>query len=110
MRHVLNQTPPERLCDRQGRPYFSWDSDLTLTQWRQGLSGSNAAWRALLVARLMRQARPDDVLLFVRPQDVIRDWALVEPHLGRERPYWTWLVNHWRRRHDWQQGADSDAA
>ena len=110
MGRVLNQTPKERLCDAQFRPYFSWDSDLTLDQWRQGLHGANAAWRALLMARLMRQARPDDVLLFVRPEEIIRDWSRIEAHLGRERPFWTWLVAHWRRGHDQRSGADADAA
>jgi hypothetical protein len=27
---MLNPTPPERLTDPQGHPYFLWDSEMTL--------------------------------------------------------------------------------
>jgi hypothetical protein len=26
---MLNQTPPERLADAAGRPYFLWDTEMT---------------------------------------------------------------------------------
>lgn len=38
---MLLPTPPERHTDRQGRPYFLWDCDLTLAQLRQALEGSD---------------------------------------------------------------------
>jgi len=34
---MLNPTPPERLVDPQGRPYFLWDVDITLEEFQRGL-------------------------------------------------------------------------
>ncbi len=59
---MLCPTPPEKLCDARGRPYFLWDNELTLAEFLALLRGS--AIRALspelvdftqgLVTRLLR--------------------------------------------------------
>ncbi len=58
----------------------------------------------------MRQAKPDDVWLFVKPADVLADWLRIEPHLGRERAFWTWLVGQWTLSDDGRVIANTDAA
>ena len=35
---MLSPTPPEKMVDTQGRPYFLWDCDMTLDEFRQGLA------------------------------------------------------------------------
>ena len=94
---VLHFTPAERLTDREGRPYFLWDCSLTLTEFQRALEDANPEVRAYLVGKLMRQAKPDDVFLFVRPR-VIRDlWPRLTRYLGRTRDFWTWLFETWER-------------
>lgn len=43
---VLSFTPRERLADAQDRPYFLWDCDLTLSQFREGLADPDPEVRA----------------------------------------------------------------
>ena len=57
---LLCPTPPERMVDAQGRPYFLWDSEMTLRRFEELLRTGDEATRAYLIGKLMRQARPDD--------------------------------------------------
>jgi len=92
---VLCYTPLERLADAQDRPYFLWDCDLTLSQFRKGLTDSDPEVRAYLVGKLMRQAKPDDVFLFVRPREIRDLWPRLTRYLGRTRAFWLWLFETW---------------
>ena len=56
---VLNPTP--KICDSKGRPYFLWDCDMTQNELLEGLKNSNLEIRAYLAAKILRQAKPDDV-------------------------------------------------
>jgi hypothetical protein len=95
---ALNPTPIERLLDHQGRPYFLWDLDMTLDTFRARLRDPDAAVRAFLVAKLMRQAKPDDVFAFVTLKQIRELWPQVQPYLGDRRPFWTWLLDAWEGR------------
>lgn len=92
---MLSFTPPERLTDAQNRPYFLWDCGLTLAQFRKGLEDPDADVRAYLVGKLMRQAKPDDVFLFVRPREIRELWPRLIRYLGRTREFWSWLFETW---------------
>ncbi len=35
---MLCPTPPESLVDREGRPYFLWDCELTLEEFKKRLT------------------------------------------------------------------------
>jgi hypothetical protein len=35
---MLNPTPSERMIDAAGRPYFLWDCDMTLAEFRRRLA------------------------------------------------------------------------
>jgi hypothetical protein len=85
------------MTDRVGRPYFLWDCDLTLKQFRAGLQSPDPEVRAYLVGKLMRQAKPDDVFVFVRPLTIRELWPRLKPYLylGRTREFWTWLFETW---------------
>jgi hypothetical protein len=92
---VLNPTPTDRLLDRQGRPYFLWDCDLTLAEFEQRLQDPEAEVRAYLIGKLMRQAKPDDVFSFVSPRAVRELWPRLLKYLGERRAFWTWLFDTW---------------
>ena len=51
--------------------------------------------RAYLVGKLMRQAKPDDVFLFVRPREIRELWPRLTRYLGRTREFWSWLFETW---------------
>jgi hypothetical protein len=92
---VLSFTPSERLTDPQGRPYFLWDCELTLAQFERALQDPDPEARAYLIGKLMRQAKPDDVFLFVRPRMIRALWPRLTRYLGRTREFWTWLFDTW---------------
>ena len=91
----LRPTPPEKLVDRRGRPYFLWSGDLTLDQFRERLETGSEAERARLLGALLREARPDDAFLFVTPDQIRAAWSSVEKHLGQRRDFWRWLLDKW---------------
>jgi hypothetical protein len=92
---VLNPTPLDRLTDREGRPYFLWDVDMTLDSFRGRLRSGTREERAYLVGKLMRQAKPDDVFEFVTRAEIRELWPDLERYLGRSRAFWTWLFEAW---------------
>lgn len=92
---MLSPTPAELLIDRQRRPYFLWDCEMTIDEFRRGLQDPEPAARAYLVGKLMRQAKPDDVFTFVSPREIRELWPLLVRHLGNTRDFWTWLFDSW---------------
>ena len=89
----LSFTPAERQIDALGRPYFLWDCDLTMEEFRARLEDPDPEVRAHLVGKLMRQAKPDDVFLYVRPREIRELWPRLLRYLGRTRDFWTWLFD-----------------
>ena len=100
---ILSPTLPAALTDALGRPYFLWDCDLTLAEFEARLSSADPDVRAYFVAKLMRQAKPDDVFQFVTREAVGELWPRLNRHLGQSRPFWTWLLETWDR-----QAPDAD--
>ncbi len=92
---VLAPTPPDRLVDERGRPYFAWDEDLTLSAYRVRLRDPDPDVRAYFLGKLMRQAKPDDVFSFVTLDELIAALPAVAPYLGKTRAFWTWLLTRW---------------
>lgn len=100
---MLNPTPPERLVDGEGHPYFLWDTPMTLNEFRAGLRDPDPEVRAYLVGKLMRQAKPDDVFTFVSAREIRTLWPRLERYLGKTREFWTWLFKAWESRgHVWR--------
>ena len=83
--------------DRRGRPYFLWDSDLTVDEFRDRLRDPNPDVRAYFIAKLMRQAKPDDVFTFVSLATIRDHWGGLNRHLGKQRDFWSWLLDTWER-------------
>jgi len=94
---MLAPTPPDKLVDQQGRPYFLWDVDMTLDEFRQAIQDRGSATRHYFVGKVMRQAKPDDALQFVSPQEMADEWSSIERYLGKTRPFWEWLLEQWAR-------------
>ena len=94
---VLCPTRDPNLADERGRPYFLWDSDLTLEEFRKKLEDPDVDVRAYFTGKLMRQAKPDDVFSFVSTTQIRELWPRLERYLGQSRQFWTWLLATWER-------------
>jgi hypothetical protein len=79
------------------RPYFLWDVDVTDAELRARLRHPDPAIRAQWEGCLLREARVDEVWSYVTLEAVLRDWPLIERHLGRRREFWRWLLEGWRK-------------
>lgn len=96
---MLSQTPSQILVDQHGRPYFLWDCEMTLDELKAALLVGAPEVRAYLVGKLMRQAKPDDVLSLVS-MDTIRElWPDLGRYLGSSRDLWKWLLDRWEALH-----------
>jgi hypothetical protein len=78
------------------QPYFVWEVPLTVAELRRVLLHPDDKVRALWMARVMREARYQDVWRFLRLADVIARYPDIRRHLGRSRDFWDWLIAGWR--------------
>lgn len=67
----------------------------TRAEFERRLREENHEGRAYLVGKLMRQAKPDDVFTVVTVDEIVALWPLLTRYLGRQRPFWTWLLEYW---------------
>ena len=81
------------------RPYFLWDEELTIAAFRQRLSHGPEPERLRLMAKLLREARDDEVWRFVTVRTVLAHFHVLAPHLGRRRAFWEFLFDAWKRQH-----------
>jgi hypothetical protein len=82
---MLNPTSPGHLVNAEGQPYFLWDSEMTLEQFRAGLRDPDPEVRAYLAGKLMRQAKPDDVFTFLSAREIRQLWLPFPGACGRDR-------------------------
>jgi hypothetical protein len=78
------------------KPYFLWDVPIGEAELRERLHDGDPDTRAQWEARIMREARFDDVWRYVSLDDVLRDWKHIQRHLGRQRAFWEFLIQGWR--------------
>jgi hypothetical protein len=71
--------------------------EMTLEQFEDALREPSLPSYPYLVGKLMRQAKPDDALQFVSPQQMADLWPSIERYLGKSRPFWSWLIEQWER-------------
>jgi hypothetical protein len=79
------------------RPYFLWDEDRSVDEFREALSTTWGRERCRLIGKLMREARDTDVWAFVSPREVWSDFPSIRPYLGRRRAFWDYLLTGWHR-------------
>jgi hypothetical protein len=79
------------------RPYFLWDEDRSVGEFRQALAHADGPGRQRLIGKLMREARDTDVWRFVSPREVWADFPSIQPYLGRRRAFWVYLLTGWHR-------------
>ncbi len=85
-------TPPDRLTDHRGRPYFIWDVDISLSDWLRAIRDPDAERADYWLARALRDAKPDDVLEWVSLDEIAQRWNGLAPFVGRQRGFWLWWL------------------
>mgnify|MGYP001576817854 FL=1 len=91
----MNPTDTRSLTDGQGRPYFLWDTETTIEEFRRGLADPDPRVSGYLHGKLMRQAKPDDVFVFTTRARIRELWPQIERYLGRSREFWRWILRKW---------------
>lgn len=79
------------------RPWFLWDEDLSVRELRTVLEDETHPRWIELAATVMREARDDQVWLFLPVERVAARYPDLVPRLGRRRPFWDDLLGAWRR-------------
>lgn len=85
------------LTNEDERPYFLWDEDISLREFKQRLHGPDAADRLQMLAKLMREARDIDVWMFITPQEAADALPLLTRRLGRRQDFWDFLIEGFKR-------------
>jgi hypothetical protein len=78
------------------RPYFLWDTRMTAGELRQRLREAEETERILWMARILREARYQDVWAFLSLEDVLSHWEQLRGQLGRMTGFWEFLLREWR--------------
>jgi hypothetical protein len=85
-----------RFANPDERPYFLWSEPTTVAQFRHALAQAGDDEKAMLLGRLMREARDPDVWEFTNVTEVRRLFPQIERYLGRRREFWVYLLNAWK--------------
>lgn len=84
------------LSDPGAYPYFLWDDPMTVAELKDRLRTALQHIQAMLLGRILREARDTEVWLFTTPQEVAARWNEIVKHLGRRRRFWQALLQAWR--------------
>jgi len=85
------------LHDATTRPWFVWDEDLSVQELHAILDDERHPRWVELAGKVMREARDDQVWLFLGVARVVARYAEIAPRLGRRRAFWDYLLEAWRR-------------
>ena len=85
------------LAQEDMRPYFLWDEDTSIRELRTMLASGDRERRIRYIAKIMREARDDDVWRFLSLGEVLDLWPELGPMLGRSRGFWEFMLDGWRR-------------
>jgi hypothetical protein len=77
------------------QPYFLWSEATTVAEFRAKLASATPDEKAVLLGRLMREARDVDVWKFTTVAEVRQLFPAIERYLGRRRAFWVYLLDAW---------------
>lgn len=84
------------LAHANAQPYFVWDEPITVAELRACLVSGDPTERLRWTARVLRDARFDDVWRFLTVNQIVENWPALAPRLGRRRAFWSWMLDRWR--------------
>ena len=82
--------------DDTDRPDFLWDEPTTRFELKQILSGGNDEARLYYAAKILREARFEEVWEYLSPTFLAANWDGLQSRLGRKKQFWQFLFSTWR--------------
>ena len=83
--------------DATERPDFLWDESLTRSDLRQILEAGNEQERIYYTAKILREARFEEVWDYISPAFLSSHWEKLRGKLGRRNGFWEFFYVTWRR-------------
>ena len=82
--------------DVRERPDFLWDEKLTREELREILRSDREEDRIYYAAKILREARFEEVWDYLSPVFVASSWEKLRLKLGRKREFWEFILAAWR--------------
>lgn len=76
-------------------PYFCWDRAWSVGDIKARLAESAPEDWPILAAWIMREARFEDVWVFLRPAEVAAHFGELKSLLGRKKDFWRYILDAW---------------
>ena len=83
--------------DVTGRPDFLWDEPLTRDGLKKLLDGENEEESLYYAAKILREARFEEVWEYFSPAFLAANWEKLRERLGRKKGFWEFYYSTWRR-------------
>jgi hypothetical protein len=78
------------------RPDFLWDEPLVRDDLKKILAGDNAEERLYYAAKILREARFEEVWEYLSPTFLAANWDKLHSRLGRKKRFWEFFYSTWR--------------
>ncbi|MGH7834836.1 MAG: hypothetical protein ACREQK_14425 [Candidatus Binatia bacterium] len=79
------------------RPDFLWDEHLTRADLKKILEGENESESLYYAAKILREARFEEVWNYLSPGFLAAHWEELRSKLGRRKEFWEFLYSTWQR-------------
>ena len=83
--------------DKTDRPDFLWDEPLSRSDLKQLLDGADEEERIYYAAKILREARFEEVWDYISPAFLSSHWGKLRGILGRRKEFWEFFYVTWRR-------------
>jgi len=81
--------------DLNRRPDFLWDEGLTQDRLKQILHSEDAEECLYYAAKILREARFEEVWDYLSPTFLTSHWEKLRSRLGRKRKFWEFIYFTW---------------
>ena len=78
------------------KPDFLWDEPLSRDQLKQLMVSGSEEERVYYAAKILREARFDEVWEYLTPVFFDRHWDKLRTRLGRKKRFWQFLRDTWK--------------
>ena len=78
------------------RPDFLWDERTTRSDLKQLLSGGDEEARLYYAAKILREARFEEVWEYLSPTFLADNWDKLHSRLGGKQRFWGFFYSTWR--------------
>jgi hypothetical protein len=76
-------------------PYFCWDRTWSMDDIKSRLTACAPEDWPMLAAWIMREARFEDVWVFLKPDEIASRFGELKSFLGRKREFWEYILGAW---------------